>query len=349
MLGTVRSKSIDGFRGIAVLMVVFSHAVTYRFGSETYFLSDYVRRLSGPLAEIGVQIFFVISGYIITSLLLREEAARNKINIAAFYARRTFRILPPLIFYMGGLILARHLGWINFPIETIGNAAFFTCNTGLTDCQWWVAHTWSLAVEEQYYLIWPMLFGILRGKWRPIFLSMSLVLLLLAYAVNPHAWHSNFISFACIIAGALFATSNSAQMIVKSRANFWGWIAVCALLVIGPLLSVLFRPLQFFMPILVIYLIFAGREIDWVGAILRSRFLQFIGSISYSLYLWQQLFLAQPALYMGQPIPLFGLAVAVALSIILIERPSIRVGHMVSKWLSGRAAEASPQSAASVQ
>ena len=64
-----RSKTIDGFRGIAVLFVVFSHAVTYRFGSVEYPFSNYVQRLAGPLAEIGVQIFFVISGYIITTLL----------------------------------------------------------------------------------------------------------------------------------------------------------------------------------------------------------------------------------------------------------------------------------------
>lgn len=101
MLSSVRLKTIDGFRGIAVLLVVFSHAVTYRFESESYLFSNYVRRLAGPLAEIGVQIFFVISGFIITSLLLREELANTKINIPAFYVRRTFRILPPLLFYMG--------------------------------------------------------------------------------------------------------------------------------------------------------------------------------------------------------------------------------------------------------
>lgn len=95
---SVRSKSIDGFRGIAVLLVVFSHAVTYRFASKPYIFSEQIQRLAGPLSEIGVQIFFVISGFIITSLLLREEASNTKINIAAFYVRRTLRILPPLIF-----------------------------------------------------------------------------------------------------------------------------------------------------------------------------------------------------------------------------------------------------------
>lgn len=328
-----RSKTIDGFRGIAVLFVVFSHAVTFRFGTADYLFANNIKRLADPLAEIGVQIFFVISGYIITTLLLREETSRGKIGVSAFYARRTLRIIPPLVFYMLGLLLARQTGWITFPTEIIGNAMLFTCNTGLTDCSWWVAHTWSLAVEEQYYLIWPMLFGVLRGKWRTGFLTLTLVILLSAYTMFPHAWHSNFISFACIIGGALFATNESAQLKVKSHTYLWLWIIVSGLLVIGPLFSALFRPLQFFMPFLIIYFIFAGREITIVGSVLRSRFLQFIGSISYSLYLWQQLFLGDPQLYNGQPLPLLGLPVAVALSVLLIERPSIRLGQILSKRL----------------
>ena len=334
MLSSVRSKTIDGFRGIAVLLVVFSHAATYRFESENYVFSNYVRRLAGPLAEIGVQIFFVISGFIITSLLLREELANTKINITAFYVRRTFRILPPLLFYMGGLLLFRFFGWIAFPIETIGNALTFTCNTGLTDCQWWVAHTWSLAVEEQYYLIWPVLFGLLRDKWRTRFLCMSVAALVCCYALFPHTWHSNYISFACIVAGACFATNEFAQKTVKARSSITAWIIVCVLLTVGPLASFLFRPLQFLMPILIIYLIFAGREIPVVGAILRGRFLQFVGSISYSLYLWQQLFLAKPILYPGGPFPIFGLLLAVALSVFFVERPSIKLGHAISKRFS---------------
>lgn len=330
---SVRSKSIDGFRGIAVLLVVFSHAVTYRFASENYIFSKHIQGLAGPLAEIGVQIFFVINGFIITSLLLREEASNRKINIPAFYVRRTLRIMPPLIFYMIGLILARYLGWITFPTETLGNAMLFTCNTGLTDCQWWVAHTWSLAVEEQYYLVWPVLFGTLNSKWRTGFLSISLVVLISLYAIYPHAWHSNFVSFACIIAGALFATRSQWQLAVKGAANLPAWIIVGTLLTVGPIIGQLFRPLQFLMPLLIIYLIFAGREIQIVGAILRSKFLQFVGSISYSLYLWQQLFLAEPALYNGRPIPIIGIVIVVAVSIIMVEKPSIRLGQVISKRL----------------
>ena len=179
-----------------------------------------------------------------------------------------------------------------------------------------------------------MLFGLLRGKWRTRFLSMSLVALVCGYALFPHTWHSNYISFACIVAGAFFATSEFAQKNVKACSSIIPWIAVCVLLTVGPLVSFLFRPLQFLMPFLIIYLIFAGREISVVGAILRGRFLQFVGSISYSLYLWQQLFLAKPILYPGGPFPIFGLLIAVALSVFFVERPSIRLGHAISKRFS---------------
>lgn len=330
---TQRNASIDGFRGIAASLVVFSHATAFRLSGASYPFSHVSQRLAVSLSEIAVQIFFVISGFIITSLLIREENSNKYINIVAFYARRSFRILPPLLFFMCGAMLARRQGWISFPTETLGNALLFTCNTGLTDCQWWVAHTWSLAVEEQYYLAWPIMFALLRKRWRMIFLSFSLASLLSMYWVFPHSWHSNFISFACIAAGALFALSAEAQVKVKASANWLLWALVVALLVVGPLVDPLFRTVQFLMPALILYLIFTGSEIGIVRAFLESRVVQFLGYVSYSLYLWQQLFLADPDLYAGSPIPLVGLVIASGVSVMFIERPSIVIGQRLSNWL----------------
>lgn len=321
----MRDKAIDGFRGVAITLVVFSHAASFRFPLDGT-VTHYFGRVAGPLSELGVQIFFVISGYIITSLLLREAHP----NIGAFYVRRAFRILPPLAFYFAGLLLLRQFAWIEFPPAVLGNAALFTCNTHLTDCPWWIAHTWSLSVEEQFYLGWPFLF-LLFGARRAPFLALLIVLLLTIYWLWPHSWHSNFISFSCIAAGAFFAVVRPAI-----KANAGVWLAIVFLLVIGPLFEPLYRPIQFAMPILVMYLIFAGQAIDWVRKGLESRALQILGLASYSLYLWQQLFLGSQNLYRNGPISLLWLPVIVTVSILLVERPFIRLGHRISSHMISR-------------
>ena len=90
----LRDKTIDGFRAVAALGVVFAHLVDYRFG--TIAALHYPQRLADPLAETSVDVFFVISGYIITTLLIKERAETGRITISAFYIRRICRIIPPL-------------------------------------------------------------------------------------------------------------------------------------------------------------------------------------------------------------------------------------------------------------
>ena len=324
MRSCVTRQSMD-FGGVAVSLVVFSHAAAFRFHSEGK-ISNYLGRVAGPLSELGVQIFFVISGYIITSLILREKHP----NIGAFYARRAFRILPPLMFYFAGLVFIRELAWIDFDPRILGNAALFTCNTNLTDCPWWTAHTWSLSVEEQYYLAWPFLFVWLGVKRAP-FLWLVIATLLIVYWFWPHSWHSNFISFSCIATGALFALLRPAI-----KANSFIWMTIVILLVAGPLFAPLYRPIEFAMPALVLYLIFAGREIHWVRKVLESRPLQLLGASSYSLYLWQQLFLGSPELYTKGPVSWVCLPVIVVVSILVVERPFIRLGHRLSAHIIKR-------------
>jgi len=132
-----RDKLIDGFRGLAVAGVLFGHSVNYRYvvAFETHGkIAQQVTRLSGPMADGGVSLFFAISGFIITSLLLREEARSGRIDVTAFYVRRVFRILPPFVLFLASLWLLERTHWIVLPIREALNAALFTCNTGLSEC-----------------------------------------------------------------------------------------------------------------------------------------------------------------------------------------------------------------------
>lgn len=325
-----RDRTLDGFRAAAALGVVIAHAIAYRFGGTAFPGSHYLQRLADPLAQSSVQIFFVISGYIITTLLLKEERLNGHFSLPAFYVRRTCRIIPPLALVIATTVTLAAFGYIRLDAPSVVAATTFTCNVGVVECQWWVAHTWSLAVEEQYYLLWPLL--LLLVPSRTAILVAGIISLLATFLIAPLAWHSNYISFACIGAGALVASSEKVLSAIARLSHILPWIAAVALLLIGPL-YIPAKAMQFLMPAIVVYVVFAARELAPVNALLRLQCFQAIGAASYSLYLWQQLFLAKPETYLAEPLPLWILPIVVAGSVFFVERPFIRLGHILSKRL----------------
>lgn len=331
-----RVKVIDGWRAIAASLVVLAHATGYRFGDNPNLLLGRVRMVLSPLAEVGVQLFFVISGYIITTLLLRERERRGSVSIAAFYVRRVTRIMPPLVVYYLALIALVSIGTINLKPASLLSSATFTCNTGIVDCQWWVAHTWSLAVEEQFYIVWPLLFGLVAPYLHVRLLAGVVVACILGALIQQPTFHGNFTSFGCIAAGALYASSPALRHACLKAAHSLPWLVLAGLLLFSyrsPAPAVTTA----FMPVIVVYVIFAGNAIGWVRWILESRPLQWIGLGSYSLYLWQQLFLARPYLYDRHPLPVLLLPVVVIASVWLVERPFMRIGRRWSDAIYRRA------------
>lgn len=328
-----RDQMLDGFRAVAALGVVLGHVIAFRY--QEVFTGDLaiIGRLASPLAETGVHLFFAISGYIITKLLIREEGKAGRVNIKAFYARRTIRIWPPFFAYLTIVYLLSDQGFLEQDMVGILSAGAFICNTGLTECGWWVAHSWSLAVEEQYYLLWPVLFIVLGSRHRAWGLIAILALLALWFLAFPRQWHSNAISFSCIAMGALYASSPSMQDMVRKLASWWLWvIAVLGVLLIPQFATQI--KVEIFTPPLILFILFATREIPVLCTILESRPFQWVGAASYSLYLWQQLFLASPDLYLLGALPIWGLPIATALSLFLIERPAIRLARRASAVLN---------------
>ena len=165
---------------MSVLLVILYHLVAFRFepkfrpdanagmstppsgadGAISWIKHQVLRELeyAGPL---GVQIFFAISGYIITTLLLREFRQNGRISISAFYVRRAFRILPPLWLMLGATFLLTSLGYVFVDRKSFVLSGAFLCNLNPNNCYWLVGHTWSLAVEEQFYLFWPLLLSLI--------------------------------------------------------------------------------------------------------------------------------------------------------------------------------------------
>ena len=176
MSDTHRIQHIDAWRFIAVSLVIQGHL----FVHSSLSLANqfpFLRRL-GRFGTIGVLIFFVISGFVICRGLMEERAGTTVVSLKAFYVRRAFRILPPLYLYLAALTLLGFIGWIGISPPQISNSALFLCNLDV-DCSWFAGHTWSLAYEEQFYLLFPALFVVLGLGPRPRVLLLILGVMVL--------------------------------------------------------------------------------------------------------------------------------------------------------------------------
>lgn len=160
---------LDALRALAVLLVVVDHAIEG-------LVSDWISPSS-----LGVQLFFVLSGFLITQLLLKELETTQRIDFVGFYRRRMARLMPAFLSYIGVAMLLQALAGRPMPWEPVLAALLYVVNyyQAFTGAQSnIVSHCWSLAVEEQFYLLWPLLMlGLMR--WR-LSLSRALVALILA-------------------------------------------------------------------------------------------------------------------------------------------------------------------------
>ena len=174
--------ALDGLRGLAVLAVVVFHALP----------------LALPGGFLGVDIFFVLSGYLITNLLLLEHKKTNRIDVRQFYTRRWFRLGPALLVM---LTLYGLTVWLFSPEATLKNQGTDILLTLLYLTNWGRAlllkestdlgHTWSLAVEEQFYIVWPLLLWFIMravGRNRAL-VSVIVILAVASWATRQWLFH----------------------------------------------------------------------------------------------------------------------------------------------------------------
>jgi peptidoglycan/LPS O-acetylase OafA/YrhL len=279
---------IDGLRALSVILIVLFHA-------NNAWL---------PGGFIGVDIFFVISGYLITQILLREQMA-GQFSILRFYARRVRRIFPALIVMLASVLVA---GWFLLSPEEykqvgkhISGAAVFFSNFILKKESGYfdtvsdlkpLLHLWSLAVEEQFYLLWPLgLWLALKSKrfgWPALYI-LSIASLLFAVLKTPSAPEDCFFllpaRFWELAIGGLLAHAQLRQFRLPSIS---AWIGL-ALIVIA---SVIFdRTLPYpgwraLLPVLGATLLLGSSSPFIHQTLLSHRLMVSIGRISYPLYLW---------------------------------------------------------------
>jgi peptidoglycan/LPS O-acetylase OafA/YrhL len=333
-----RDVLLDAWRGFSVLLVIGGHAA---------------RRFSWPdspdllyafdlLAALGVKFFFAISGYIITTLLVAERRRNGSISMRAFYLRRACRILPALWVFLLFVELMNIIGNVDVPAMSFVAVIGFACNTGITSCSKVLDHTWSLSIEEQFYIVWPAIVLFAGDSRLPRF-SVGLVVALLAMAeagLLIVGWVNNGICFSCIAAGAWYATSARLRKGIDQCSTPVAIAGACVLLFGRPLIPLVF-PGQYRLndiatPFLVCFVMFSTFRYRHSLEILTPvQWLSSIGLVSYGLYLWQQPFLTPRASLPRESFldwwPLFiGMAL---LSYFFVERPLLRYGRRVSdRW-----------------
>ncbi len=162
--------TLDGCRAVAIGLVLLQHIAE----SAGYAGSGFFAALLNK-GGFGVQIFFAISGYLITSKLLGEEEKAGRISLGNFYKRRIFRIYPAALAFIFSLGVLRILGIIYLPtrhvIAAVGGFANYVNYVFPGSWTWYLGHFWSLAVEEHFYLIWPGILVVVGSRRR--FMSRS--------------------------------------------------------------------------------------------------------------------------------------------------------------------------------
>ncbi len=351
-LTAVREKlgyipTLDGWRAIAITGVIFAHSrqgIVPWLGPRWGF---YLWAMGGH----GVDLFFAISGLLITSRLLDEEKKFGRISLRGFYVRRAFRILPPAILYLAVVGLLSLIGVLTISkLDWFASLFFFRNYTVILtppNMHWWfTSHFWSLSVEEHFYLLLPSVLLFMKNR-RLTALGIMILLVELCKFVLLHGLHVDRdifrfhteICFDMLLIPAFVAVwiqRGSNQTLIRRMLPPWSFF------VLLPLYFYLLRehalsPLPACVaPLLLLSTVYNPGM--FIGRILESAPLRWIGRLSYSIYLWQMLFVCSrssepPPLGILQRSPLNILLVAVcaAASFYLIELPTMRLGHRLAK------------------
>ncbi len=351
---------IQGMRAVAVLLVLLSHGG--------------IAGLAG--GYVGVDVFFVISGFLITGILVREVRTRGQVSIAEFYARRARRILPAATVTLAVVALASavllrsnrvaevldHVRWSALFAANIWSAKtgsdYFSEGSFVSPVQ----HYWSLAVEEQFYVVWPALIAVVvwlgrrrvgaavagmrdrdaasaRFRLRQVTFALALLSILsLAWSMWQTTRSPDSAYFSTLTRGwelgagsVLALTAHAWERLrdgLKAAAS-WTGLAMIAVAATAYSSATPFPGYQALLPVLgAVLVIGGGIHGPRVGArlVLDNHVMRWFGDISYSLYLWHWPFLILPSLYAARQLT-------------LLERSLLMAASIGVAWLSYRYVE----------
>jgi peptidoglycan/LPS O-acetylase OafA/YrhL len=330
---TTRIPSLDGLRAVSIALVIFGH-----LSGSTGYPNNSFTQMIGSFSHFGVQVFFVISGFLITTLLLAEQRDTGRIDLSSFYLRRVFRIFPAAFTYVGFATALRFLFHHPFPLRYLAIALTYTMSYSHGG-PWVLAHLWSLSVEEQFYIFWTIVlfagFGVRKQTcWAVMVISPIARMIFATYA--PHLTEYAFPAVADgLAAGCLLALYKSdLQRLPTWIYNPSCAVAACTAAFASTISS---RHSPLFWGLVPVTIAFAIHIlVKRQDSILNNRVAIFVGMLSYSLYLFQQPFLTQSATlnkWSSFPVNL-GLALFFALlSYQAVEKPMLRIGKTINGYL----------------
>jgi len=322
---------LDGLRGVAIALVIVGHLAHFSFGRNGAWAAS---------ASVGVSLFFALSGFLITNILLEEIKSSGRIGFRNFYVRRCLRLLPALFAFLVAMTVLKLAGlfsqdaWTSLAASVLYVRNIFGRGDG-------TGHLWSLSLEEQFYVTWPLLLFLTFRRGERI-----TIVILVAVAI----WRATAVHFRLVneATGALYERpwfrydailyGCWIALVLRTRRESWQR-AACWFhpLVTLPLLVVASAipssspvgpfslTLQALLAMAVTFSTIVSAPTSIIYRALASAPARFLGHISYSLYLWQQPFIVVRTPSWGglRTFPL-NLAAAFALALFsyyVIERP----------------------------
>jgi peptidoglycan/LPS O-acetylase OafA/YrhL len=308
-----RIRSLDGWRAVGVTLVLLGH-MPFSDGFPEQYAQHVEKAFDG---ELGVRIFFVLSGFLITLLLLEEAGAVGAISLKRFYIRRALRILPIYVTYLLVLALLTALGLYRDAFSSWVGALTFTRNM-IGRGRSATVQLWSLAVEEQFYLLWPMTLYAFSLWRRPrAFVSASLLVLVACPITRAlHVPAAPDGSIASRIFGAQSSVVHADSLVVGCLAAFLVWrkvrapawletpaltVAAVACVIGGRYAQITLAPttpvlalIPSLQAVAIMFLIWATafHPPGLLARVLNLKSVVLLGTLSYSIYVWQVLFLA---------------------------------------------------------
>ncbi len=346
--------SLNGLRALSIFLVLHAHGYLSVITFLQHLFSHISPSISASLAQtiqtaeipggqIGVNIFFVISGYLITLLLIKEEKANGFVSLKLFYIRRTIRIFPVYYFLLFVYFLFQIFGIFSFSTDSWIRSLTYSKDFPLEKgSDWETGHLWSLSVEEHFYLLWPLIFKFLKKNK----MAFAILVIVASTAVRlfTETTHMHLFSRAdALMWGCIFGLYNdriiafinnayqkSKYLMLLPFIVLLLAIASKKLLALAGfyntehIVSAFFGSFGMITDISIAFTILISINFEnnlWFK-LLNCSFLEYIGKLSYSIYLWQQIFFSEKVGNLKSfPLNIILIFVVANLSFYLVEKP----------------------------